>query len=166
MVSSTYLVSLVALLGSTITSAHAHRNAAEEVRSRLHARLEPKGSLNGPAAGCYTLPDKFKQPTGDVKNPVNGQMEPGAFSGFMTASRCALACIDMKKEVVAVSGTDCMCGSLFPMKKDQVEDSKCNAKCKGFGELMCAFTSCSHKTMVNNKQADRSTTTGRSGPLD
>lgn len=140
MVSSTYLVALVALLGSTITSAHAHRNAAEEVRSRLQARAGAKGSLDGPAQGCYKLPDSFQAPTGQVKNPVTGAMEPAAYDGFMTASRCAGACVDLKKEVVAVSGTECMCGSLFPKKKDQVEDKKCDQPCKGYGDLNCTST--------------------------
>lgn len=140
MVSSTYLVALVALLGSAVTSAHAHRNAAAEIRSRLNRRLDigPKGSLTGPAAGCYQLPDSFESPTGEVV--VGGESLPAAYGGFMTAGRCADACkLNMKKEVAAVSGTDCKCGSLFPKKSLKVDDDKCDQMCKGYGDVMCKF---------------------------
>lgn len=140
MVSSTYLVALVALLGSTITSAHAHRNAAAEIRSRLEHRqneVGPKGSLNGPAIGCYELPDSYKQPTGNWLNPATGKEEPAAYSTFMTASRCGGSCAALKKEAIAVSSSECYCGSLLPKKSMQVDDNKCNKDCQGWDKVKC-----------------------------
>lgn len=148
MVSTTYLVALVALLGSAVTSAHAHRNAAAEIRGRLDRRALAKGSLNGPAAGCYTYPESFKEPTGNID--VSGVQQPASHSIFMTASLCARACVTMKKEVIAVSGTECLCGSLFPKKSSQVDDTKCDQKCTGYGDVMCKYTSRPCRTILTS----------------
>ena len=140
MVSSTYLVALVAFLGSAVTSAHAHRNAAAEIKGRLNSRQSPgpKGTLTGPAQGCYKLPDSFEPPTGTVE--VGGRTLPAAYDTYMTADRCAQACkLNMKKEVAAVAGTECRCGEKFPMKSLQVDDAKCDQKCQGYGILMCKY---------------------------
>ena len=159
MVSSTYLVALVAVLGSAVTSAHAHRNAGAEIKARLDRRaVGAKGTLGGPAAGCYSLPsdDSFTQPDGNIDIDVNGvtESQPAAYDTYMTADRCALACVPLKKLVVAVAGSECYCGDLYPMKSLQVDDSKCDAKCAGFGDLMCKFTPKPPRDCTDDLQAE------------
>lgn len=57
---------------------------------------------------------------------------------FQTPGYCQQQCVNAGKAVMATSnGSDCYCGDQLPADSDKTTDANCNAKCNGYGQMMC-----------------------------
>lgn len=110
MLSSTYLVAAVAVLGPAV--AHASPNPVPVIEATLPI-VE---------AGCYKSLTSFK-----FSNT----------NSWQTSGLCQKACVPLNKPVIAINGTDCWCSNTLPPTKDKVDESKCDTICPGFGTVMC-----------------------------
>jgi cell wall integrity and stress response component len=57
---------------------------------------------------------------------------------YQTSGYCQSNCTGLEKPVMAIiGGSTCFCGDELPAKNHEVDDSKCNSICMGFGEQTC-----------------------------
>lgn len=57
---------------------------------------------------------------------------------FQTSGRCQPVCGNKGHAVMAIiGGSTCYCGDILPPLDAEVDQSKCNSPCQGFGQQMC-----------------------------
>jgi cell wall integrity and stress response component len=70
------------------------------------------------------------------KTPITKKGADGKIL-VVTIGVCLDQCALAKKDVMAVHGTDCLCGDTYPPKEKRVDDKKCDTACFGFPEEPC-----------------------------
>lgn len=120
MVSSTYILGLVAILASSVSSAHAHKHASSFGARGVENVLDRR--QNALEVGCF----KSKE----------GHTYEYSFN-WMSDGECAKKCQAKKKASMILNGSDCFCGDMHPRKKDKVDDAKCSFPCPGWPSVMC-----------------------------
>lgn len=55
----------------------------------------------------------------------------------VTVGVCKDECSRLKKDVMAVHGTECLCGDKYPEKESRTKDEKCNTACFGYRQEPC-----------------------------
>lgn len=57
---------------------------------------------------------------------------------FQTSGSCQAACGNEGQAVMAITGgSTCYCGQLLPPEDQEVDKSKCDSPCQGYGDEMC-----------------------------
>lgn len=80
---------------------------------------------NPTSQGCFSAEGEWEDPKGYL--PTDPSL------GFCVD----LLCPKFNATVVAMKGQQCFCGSKYPPKETQVEDSKCNYPCPSFPQEAC-----------------------------
>lgn len=108
MLSSTFLVAAVAVLGPALT--HASPDTV------------PVATLPILDTGCFKSLKTFEYNFSDR---------------WQSSGLCQKACVPLNKPVIAINGTDCWCSETLPPKNDEVDSSKCDTVCPGWDKDMC-----------------------------
>lgn len=112
-------LAVVVGLVSTAHGTHAHlHDHAQHLQPRQFSALTYQG--------CFSSAGELTKNTSYIYN---------------TQGYCQTQCVPAGYNVEAVSAAkDCYCGNALPPASDKVDDSKCNAPCAGFDEVMCGGT--------------------------
>lgn len=93
----------------------------------LASSVVAQSPTNAPRAittlGCYASPDPLEE-FGDAT--------------YQTSGYCQVNCTGLAQPVMAITGgSTCFCGDEIPPKDQEVDSSKCDSVCGGYGEETC-----------------------------
>lgn len=122
-------VALVAFSQATVVSAAV--NPSKVIARAPDATTEGKG---------VQLPSEFPVP-GALKSQgcfsADGNFTLVTEKIDLASGSCGQVCMGKKKNVMALHGAQCFCGSYYPPKKSLVSDKKCNYPCPYYDKEAC-----------------------------
>lgn len=122
-------VALVAFSQATVVSAAV--NPSKVIARAPDATTEGKG---------VQLPSEFPVP-GGLKSQgcfsADGNFTLVTEKIDLASGSCGVVCQGKKKNVMALHGAQCFCGSYYPPKKSLVSDKKCNYPCPYYDKEAC-----------------------------
>jgi cell wall integrity and stress response component len=107
-----------------------------------------------PQEGTQTVKNPITTPT--VTLPASAMTEIGCFETgtplenhghyrFRSPGNCQLVCLELGKDVMALSdGVNCWCGDEIPAKDWETDNSTCKTTCAGDDTSYCKLTSQYH----------------------
>lgn len=100
--------------------------------------LTPTVSINNPiTTPTVTVPANALVEVGCYQTPGPSFENHGPYL-FQTEGNCQLVCLELGKNVQAVSdGTDCWCGDTLPAKAYVADNSTCDTTCAGDNKSKC-----------------------------